>query len=1562
MVEWRLFGIIQFCIFLLDIPVMFMALALFVFSFGLLYIPMVREIQVKGIKCDYTHRIDKLYFGGFALRKLVARCFLQHFTGMLCIPLLFITLLSWRSVILVKKLRQLDYLKWEWRKVILLQFLQLFVDIPCVFVLLFVVITWRLPFYIHEVNKIRKTRGWSRWRYVAFKHLFLLFVDLLCLLLCCLTLVTWRSVFLVKTLLKQKSDNPTKNLLSNRYQWKARRIVVQQFLLIFVDIPCIFCFLIILITLWRLPRFIKNIQKSEWKIRKNCVYQAGMMFVDLSCFFILAIVFITLWRLYPFLKDLRKYKKRDSERRSSAVSKTEIYVVSRTASWKIRKTICKHFIFLFIDIPAMIASIFIFVTVYRIPSLMSKLIQSGNFYVEFAMIIFMEVGKLFIDMIFMILFFLFMIIRPVASWVYLLEDDDHTQYRLVSNHLKWVPDMVKETRLKMRIALDEEFSLCFKDGVDVVRARLRMSQVCLPYLEKWRALREKIMENDAYTDLAHLIDTVIWYEGRRPYKMIRLYACELAYLAKPVPLVHDKNLFQYRKEMEMFEEKAESAHSNLLKFTPAKVKLWTNKSGLFARDRKETQKILLALPGGHIVDMILIFINIILVYRTPKLFISLHRRWYDRHTIIMKSLKEYCLDGITLLRIFFVLIFVYRAPSLILDITIDIFNKHSWTAVRATAKRYPVMIVKDLVNLFTMILHWRTLRFIFTAILYGLLIPADVMLTVFKCSFKKCTAYIVTTVFFLIFLGFPFLFPFYFGEAMLNNGFGNKISFAIAGYGLSFVVLQLLLIKILIRNRGSKFSVAPEPYDYVRINWENVHIIVFEVVEMLQLVALVFSMSGIPVAGNRILYKYSNYLLFNFLSFELKLSLTVAAFTTWFVICGAPIIFENILEDLREGKCAANGGWRLLMSIFSNTLFISIIEGLCGLVACKYSNGSGAMANHSNFTLVLIDQESISCWQGEHRGIALFGLWGFFWYTITAIVYGTEYGEVDSPDADIKFSPVYNTLINLVKAVMIGSVVLFSDEFYFVLGLLFALSLIALVFTLSFERIFGFASCNSVSVSYFRVASFVILSVAVIAAFVAKRLGDKHSFLPVGILLGASFITLLVFCVASYRRKKLTNTEIQRALFRQLILKLESSLEGNYMISSWNSKRKQWRRLVNGVYHAQKYDRNVSPEVWQGIEMTSTSFEDAIPPASPPSELTLQHPVSSAPFTSDFSSARHGSSLNITSTIPSHHSSVSLSEEKPGELHTLSPSSESNDLENTVSSDCRLISVMPDKYDDQYDVYDFLKSAGNSNPLIDDDKHFQKSMNKLQRYGKSLLLYFERHIFFRAFSFSFVLQLPLWRDAVAGSDWTGLVHCIQVLENSLTGNFNKPTSLDISLGDEYMSPGILGDDPDDGSPPAFTPEPRDPESIKRISDAEREKALHDIERVCSEHLTWSAVFDKLLPKIPVIRKWSIEDESHSFELVLRRSCQAKIVDVGPKGIKLAKGAVIALPKLVKGILHDNRLKFEKHCEPIGKKGPLSVSLSEVEILKIGEKIYFSSSGKKISVEKAINSVKEIEWY
>ena len=245
--------------------------------------------------------------------------------------------------------------------------------------------------------------------------------------------------------------------------------------------------------------------------------------------------------------------------------------------------------------------------------------------------------------------------------------------------------------------------------------------------------------------------------------------------------------------------------------------------------------------------------------------------------------------------------------------------------------------------------------------------------------------------------------------------------------------------------------------------------------------------------------------------------------------------------------------------------------------------------------------------------------------------------------------------------------------------------------------------------------------------------------------------------------------------------------------------------------------------------------------------------------------------------------------------------------------------------------------------------------------GTNLLLVLEGYIHYSAFSFSFVLQLPLWRSAVRECNWTGLLHCLTVLEGSLSGKFNTPTRVDISQANLNVPIFELQPDIYTEEPPFYEPEPRDPEVIRAQSDGERTRALADVKNVGEFGEQWAELLDKLLPTKPIIRKWVWIEEEGVFHVHLRRPIQGTITEVGPNGVKMARGASISQPKHIQGTLSDTQITFDKGYEPKGKKGPVSVAISELGLKKVEEKLYVTAQGKKLRYDKALDSMKTLTW-
>ena len=1211
--------------------------------------------------------------------------------------------------------------------------------------------------------------------------------------------------------------------------------------------------------------------------------------------------------------------------------------------WKIRKAICIQFVSLVIDIPAFALLIILIVTVVRLPKVISTFLQSSDIYLEFAMTIYYETFLLFVDIIFTLLFLILMILRPIESWIRLLEDEDHMKYRLLCHYMQWIPDIIAK-RESVYQRIQELLSVDLKTQCLPSEHCLSVDEIMSKYLDELMSIHGKVNEFELDPEYQHLLDTVIWWEQKRSNKAMRHYACEYNYLLRPDARLHEENLRKLKREMEKFEANVTEQYTRLEQYTPVKVPLWTFRTGLSMRSRKETQKVLIhCLPRGNVFLMMLALLCCLTLYRAPGLILSLWKRWYNRANIILSTVREIGYDFLTFLRIIIVIVFLYRAPALLSDISIDIVEKRSWKAVRETVRKYPMYIWEDFVNVLKTVLSWKTPKFLFTAVMYGIFMPADMFLEALKLSVKKThVAYLLTITFYIIFVGFSFVMPFYLGKKLLETGIGYVLAPLVFGFILTLLLILALMVAAYTRNID-RTTLIPEPFDYFHWNSFNVHVLLMEALEFFQLLALVFAYSDIPIYGGDVLNEASKYLLTSFIPFIYSFWVSFSLFVIWLFLSSAPVIFEHILENLPKGTCEKHAGWRMAVSLFANTLFITLVEGFSSSFSCSYVKCPAGVEYSrlpSNSTCLisnLKDDSQYSCWVGSHTWIGLFGLCAMVWYTTTSFLVAIRYGEFGITKQDIKFSPTYNVISNFIKSIMIVGAVVITTNKYAALGLLIVGNAIMILFTLLFNMIFHYRPTNSLSFMTWRVASYSATVIAAIAVIVAYKMDKPGNKMPFFIFISGTILSLIVASIFSIILRQKGNVIEARDKVKGRLLRLEERLnKDKLLLSSWKKQQSAWKHMVRSVRESRRDDQIFNEADWAQLKEKKEEEELITEGASPSVNNTetdaTKKPSSESVMVEETSNDREDEeSYNVhilhdgLPPPPSYGATTDSFTDGPFPRH----------------AEIQLFS----KYKERIEVSPF------DQPLL-----------SLERNGVNLFLILEKSILYKAYSYSFFSQRAMWLSSVDLCNWTGLLHCLDVLESNLDFSFSRPTSLDVSLGAPPLSTDVLDKDPrDEDEPPSFTPESRDPQVIEANSQSQRDQALLDVSRIANHGERWKVLVGKFLPDLPVIKRWNYDENSGDFEIILRRPISATIKGVGPNGIKLAKGAKISLNKITKGKLSCDKITFSSGFQPVGSKGPISVTVVDIAFKWKKNTWYLESQGKTVKYDVAVDSMQELQW-
>lgn len=1211
-------------------------------------------------------------------------------------------------------------------------------------------------------------------------------------------------------------------------------------------------------------------------------------------------------------------------------------IFDRKVGWKIRKAICIQFVSLLVDIPAFALLVLLLATVIRVPKLLSAFLQSSDIYLEFAITVYFQTFILLVDLLFVLLFLLLMILRPIESWVRLLEDEDHMKYRLLRHHMQWVPDIVVK-RKDVYQQIDELLSVDLKMLRMPTLFHSAVETIMLDYLDELRCVRNTLRDGELDPEYIHLLDTVLFWEEKRKEKALRRYLCEYNYLLRPDAGLHKENIEKIKREMVMYEGNVDEHYARLSQFVPVRVPLWTTSTGLSTRTRKETQKVLIeCLPRGDIFLMLLALLCCLPLYRAPQLIRSLWKYWYNRANIVLHTAREIGYDFLTLLRILIVLVFLYRAPFLLSDISIDIFDKKSWKAVRETVRKYPMYIWEDLINIVKTLFSWKTPRFLFTATLFGILMPADMFLTSSKMCVKNINvAYLMSGVLYIIFIGFPFLMSLYLGNMVLEVGIG-WVSVPIV---CSFVAALLLVLALMVTayvKSSKETTLVPQPFDYFHWNWFNIHVIVMELLEFFQLLALVFIYSDIPMYGGDLLNKASKFLLSSHFSFKFQFWLTFGLFFVWFFLSSVPVIFEQILDDLPKGTCEKHTGWRMAISLFANTLFITMVEGFSSCIGCSYTKCPSGVkytmlpSNSTCFKAYLTDDSTYACWTGEHRLISLFGLFALVWYTTTSFLVTVQFGDPGIKKQDVEFSPTYNVISNFIKSIMIVCAVVITTNRYAMLGVLVAGNMFLVIYTVLFKAFFHYKPTNSLSFMTWRVGSYCAATIAAIAVIIAYKIDEPQSNVPLIIFSVGTLLSLIVAGIVSAVLRQRGNVIEARDKFKTRLVSLESRLlKDNLLLRSWKMQQKAWKHLVRRVRESRRDDQIYDEADWARLKGKETEGRIA------EGKDEMDQAVVQENVTTDTECA-NADEISVD-PLPSPMLPPGLPP----------PPSYGSTNTETVDGKAAVVSVFPMFTADQEKI---------------ETAPFDQPLTTLERNGVNLLLVLEKSIRFEAYSYSFFSQRGIWLSSVSLSNWTGLLHCVDVLESNLDFSFNQPSAFDVSLGAKSLDSDVLEQDPrDNDEPPSYTPESRDPDVISANSQSQRDQALIDVARVPQHGEHWKALMDKVLPDIPVIKLWKYDDFSGDFEIILRRPATATITEVGPKGVKLAKGATLSLGKRTIGNLGKSRIAFSSGFEPKGSKGPISVTVADIAFKWKKKTWYLESQGKGVKYDVAIESMHGLQW-
>eukprot|EP00041_Stephanoeca_diplocostata_P036326 m.1319349 g.1319349 ORF g.1319349 m.1319349 type:complete len:1779 (+) comp24844_c0_seq1:205-5541(+) len=1405
-----------------------------------------------------------------------------------------------------------------------------------------------------ELFRAGGRRFWKNFNSILHSCAFVAVFDIFATMGSIVLLISWRHRCF-RTKLSEESlpgfANAFDELYKRRGQWYS--VTATELLNLALDIPVMVIALVVFGTVWRSWTLASHLRQLKWRVATNneirgvVIVQFCKLVRDVILVIPLSIVLVTLWRTRYVYKKMNKKIKGSTAEWQDALG----------TCWQL---IVMNFVLLLVDAIAIPFAVVLLCS-WRAPKLLSGWAASGNFYKFFAVTVFIEFGRFVVDIPLMLWFLLMLVLRPYGAVILLLEDSKHRRRRKLCALIPEVRSIVahcKDNHAKLHDMVD----MHLKDGrlpVGLSTAYLRFQPVLYgdgsrlcgkpDHFVPWPGMHEVVQtvgQLEAHRQRTHhlsrrykyLLDQVLAIESKRARKEMRRAHAEFLYMCRPDPRCRAANMQLVQAESLVFDQQADRAYAELAAFEPPRVPLWTHSSGWSTRTRGQTIAVLLEIgTTGYFFEAVLLVVNMCLLYRMPIVALQLRTAWWKRREILLSNLLEHLLDLLALICILITTAGLYRVLELYGAIAVSLVEHRSWRRARQNAFDCVRTCIADVWDLLAIPFKWKTYTFLTLALLWGVLVPIDL--------YQPLTGTGGAVVLWIVFSGFPFLWNFYIVDHVEQDveHFGGIL----LGYSMAFSLCLLLSLRALARKKA--FEPAPN-FRVLQYNWDNFNTVVAEVIDVLQISALVFYV-GIPSIWDSGTKDFAHYMLLNFIPLDVKFWVFVSCFVVWYFIASAPPLLEDVMKSYFESALISNLVlWQLSAYFFTNTIFISMTSTVFDVLGCNY-DGERVVNNADTST---------QCWQGQHNSMAVFSLYALMWYASTTILYNARY-STRSLRQDIQFCALYLTVNNVIKLTMVAAVILFGKERpYFALGAMLVLNLFGLGIATFFEPVVGYPICNLPSAVLYKRAAYVATTWLSVVGIIAVSKGDSHSVLPVALWLGGWACVACVAVVLVRWNARPSPEESAREEVKAALLALEARLYADgHTLVRWEQRRKAWQRKVGAVRSPRwisraDYDALGESGV-RGLLMAA------------PEELSLPPPSEHGRFgcCANYTPRRDNDGASMPAhrddgaSVPPYGAIVASAPPSAGFVHNTAPvnppmyaaasatlpdpgpNPTTDTLDNTTKTSPRVsatlrtppheaivplesgvyppdvpapgIAVSPPSarivaemrsgsYDEAVnDTNEALPPYEETSARVPAGPEGVPpgarcpvattsgfDMNDYPVFdGQSIVLELENNVRYNAMSLELLATIHAWRIAVQQASWEGMLKCVKVLENSV-GLYTQPSQ---PMQLPASATDIFSDDADEIQLPPFVDYDDESEDTAVARSAVLKESV--LKLVRDKYRRSEALVDVLDRMIPSNAIESFTAESDTRMLVdLRRDIRGTIHSVGACGIAAAQGAFL----------------------------------------------------------------------
>lgn len=562
------------------------------------------------------------------------------------------------------------------------------------------------------------------------------------------------------------------------------------------------------------------------------------------------------------------------------------------------------------------------------------------------------------------------------------------------------------------------------------------------------------------------------------------------------------------------------------------------------------------------------------VYRTYSIVTSVVAADDKRKAAVM-GVVEIGIDFLYLLKFVATLVGIRSVFTMPADIVLLVLQKPSYTVARQVIDHHFMMLIEDLIKVFSLVIAWDTFRVVLATVVFGLFSPGVMLegalsrwedvsgsgaVTISDRSLLRAASLLIFSSAWMF--GLPFFIAYFVQGESYNSA--ATVYFAVMGG-----VLWLSVAVAAYYRDHRIVAIRRSVVRYLQPSWHNFFTFLSIAIETVQLLALVASVCDESVFGQGVGEALSDasryvYLIFgqewaaNGLPFGVYFSLTSSL--VFFVASAMPIVIGDMLHWRESDGIIRSPLWIATTQFLGQTCLFTVLRNFALVLSCDAASDR-VIFSPANPNL------SVACWRGAHRGIAVTAMISLVYFIPSSLMRNMKFDETVCRGLDVVYAQLYRVLSGSASATAVVLTLLVRNDKDFVLAVVLVSSTWNVFWCIAYGPLFNKSEggfCSVLSIQTYRLAAHLAVLGCTVFMFIAVHASDPSTFWALYVCIAIIAACLVGATVRSVLLRCATADDDSIENVRTILLETEAQLQRNnaLVLRTWQYVGPRWRSVV----------------------------------------------------------------------------------------------------------------------------------------------------------------------------------------------------------------------------------------------------------------------------------------------------------------------------------------------------------------------------------------------------------------